>query len=386
MIWLGFIGLTALIGPHRVVHRTYELERKENLAWNSFKINNGGDDKVVSMENGRDAINKAGGDERFLVFECGLSNSPCNGWGNRIAGIFNAYILSVISNRTFAIHLREPCDLVKYFLPNKINWYRKFPQKVDVLYSGASIQSLSSGAKFQLYDNLFNKSLTVISVKFFTYHSIHYMKHNNQFKKRFIEMGFDEDKIKSMTFFNLPFNENIFDLLFRLTPEIEYQVNKYFDKKTKMICAHIRTGNDGEVLKPYHVQVRENIEFIGKFIQEQSERDEYKTADIYIATDSTSAIAKLSKFIKKPLLTSEGSIVNIKRIKINGSTPSTQKACDGLRKVILDWYILSNCNNVIRAPGSTFSGTAMIRKRYSEVFKFVYWNNKPSFVHDDLFM
>ncbi|KAK3585956.1 hypothetical protein CHS0354_038498 [Potamilus streckersoni] len=58
-------------------------------------------------------------DKKFLIYDC---RYHCGGWGDRIKGMVTAYLLSILSNRTFGIQHSYPCGLSNYLAPNLINW------------------------------------------------------------------------------------------------------------------------------------------------------------------------------------------------------------------------------------------------------------------------
>lgn len=61
------------------------------------------------------------GRQRYIIYLC-HENMSCCGWGDRQHGILSAYIISLVTNRTFGVDMSSPCPLVNLFHPRLLNW------------------------------------------------------------------------------------------------------------------------------------------------------------------------------------------------------------------------------------------------------------------------
>ncbi|EKX48072.1 hypothetical protein GUITHDRAFT_137020 [Guillardia theta CCMP2712] len=63
-------------------------------------------------------------DNKVLIWTCGPSGFSCSGWGNRVLGIVSAFMLAVLTDRVFYIHLEEEdtTRIDNFFLSDLIDW------------------------------------------------------------------------------------------------------------------------------------------------------------------------------------------------------------------------------------------------------------------------
>ncbi|XP_071172370.1 uncharacterized protein [Mytilus edulis] len=58
-------------------------------------------------------------DKKLLVYECA---GTCGGLGDREKGILSAFLLSLLTQRTFVVLHRTPCEIKKFFVPRIYDW------------------------------------------------------------------------------------------------------------------------------------------------------------------------------------------------------------------------------------------------------------------------
>ena len=57
---------------------------------------------------------------KFIQNSC--HSEGCAGLGDRLKGIFSAYAIALLSNRTFLIDMPYPCPLESLLGPNEVDW------------------------------------------------------------------------------------------------------------------------------------------------------------------------------------------------------------------------------------------------------------------------
>ena len=58
---------------------------------------------------------------RYVVYLCD-SGLVCGGWGDRQHGVLSAYLISLVTDRTFGVDMSSPCALTSFFHPRIIDW------------------------------------------------------------------------------------------------------------------------------------------------------------------------------------------------------------------------------------------------------------------------
>ena len=64
---------------------------------------------------------------RYMMYRCdqALDNDLCGGFGDRLKGILDAYLWSLMVNRTFVIKITRPCNMTNILEPNEVDWSRE---------------------------------------------------------------------------------------------------------------------------------------------------------------------------------------------------------------------------------------------------------------------
>lgn len=83
---------------------------------------------------------------RYIIYLCN-SNITCCGWGDRQHGVLSAYLISVVTNRTFGVDMSSPCPMGTLFHPRIIDW------KVNT----SSLVGLTSRHIYTINDKLFRQ-------------------------------------------------------------------------------------------------------------------------------------------------------------------------------------------------------------------------------------
>ena len=84
--------------------------------------------------------------KRYIIYLC-HNNITCCGWGDRQHGVLSAYLISVVTNRTFGVDMSSPCPMATLFHPRIIDW------KVNT----SSLVGLTSRHIYTVNDKLFRQ-------------------------------------------------------------------------------------------------------------------------------------------------------------------------------------------------------------------------------------
>ena len=77
-------------------------------------------------------------DSRFLIYICEGKMRGCGGLGNRVQAIASLFYLALLTNRTFLVRWKGPGELQEFLEPNQINW----------VYVEGTLDHLASSKKY----------------------------------------------------------------------------------------------------------------------------------------------------------------------------------------------------------------------------------------------
>ena len=65
--------------------------------------------------------------KRYMMYRCdqALDMDLCGGFGDRLKGILDTYLWSLMVNRTFVIRITRPCNMANLLIPNEVDWNRE---------------------------------------------------------------------------------------------------------------------------------------------------------------------------------------------------------------------------------------------------------------------
>jgi len=302
---------------------------------------------------------------RYVVYECTVW---CTGWGNRLNGIYAGYVLALLSGRAFRIQTRKPCHLDNFLTPNKVRWNKEYPT-VNKRYTNPIYEMKYNELK-DLYDSLMSKDVQVISYAHYSERIIAFLANQRMFRKLFVKLGFTDEELNNLHLYNFPIEYNIFDNLFTLNTELREEKDRIVGDR-KLMCAHIRLAETGEKPKKMHLEMRKNMPTVWANLTKFMNADENKDYYLFVATDTHRVAEKYKSLFPERAINVSGSLANIQRWHKKSGRPSTSDACLGLRRVILDWEILSHCRVLYKVPGSsTFSESVMVKNPFKLAYTF----------------
>lgn len=163
---------------------------------------------------------------------------------------------------------------------------------------------------------------------------------------------------------------NFHDMLFTLNTELREEKENVLGKK-KLICAHIRLAETGEKAKSSHLAMRKEMPKVWNELQKTMNAEKHKDYYLFIASDTKRIAEEYLQIYPNRSIKITGSLANIQRWKTETGRPSTMEACLGLRRVILDWEILSQCRELYKVPeSSTFSSSALVKNPFKKTYSY----------------
>ena len=199
----------------------------------------------------------------------------------------SAYAISLLMDRQLLIKI-TPCELSKYLEPNEIDW------SIDHI---PNYENLTKETFYISYNDRFVKN----GLK-----NINFLNFKNQTNVILYRDGFNlikhltlnsnhHEKIKSLGYSLNTFNiEQLFYDAYRKLFKFNKNLDRLFNtmlrqakpnRNTKLICAQIRTGDDGS----FQFMARNDTRLFWRFIQNEftPKLNDYK---IFITTDKSSVI------------------------------------------------------------------------------------------------
>ena len=160
----------------------------------------------------------------------------------------------------------------------------------------------------------------------------------------------------------------IYEFLFRPTEQIEYLVNQVLNYRKSIICVHIRLGRNPTMIFDEKLAYREQIIDDMLTFLNQNLTNTNNTL-LFLTSDSMEVNQYISQiFSKFPTVTIPGRIIHIDRLSSNSSSDSR---CQDFAKVLSDFYVLGECDQLIMAR-SGFSYWASQRRYFTKLFQHLY--------------
>jgi len=274
--------------------------------------------------------------KKYVILECIEDNGwLCGGWADRLKGIMSAYAWSLIADRQLIIHINKPCQLTYFYQPNQIDWnqdYEKLLALKNIKNKSTQFKLLQwGGIKYEMSDYKYSQFDPINSDFVFIRNNIDWLdpfSKNKNIHARLIQLGFNPNEFKMQFIFHDWFNK-LFKLNSKLNSKYKYYLNLIKpNKKTKLICAQIRT----EFLKAggaslFWKYIRTN------FIPKLNDYD----YNVLLTTDSVQVELEGRKEFGDKLFIINGTIVNIDHTRIRQSPYE-------IEKTFLDFHMLQNCD------------------------------------------
>lgn len=301
-------------------------------------------------------------ERRYLVFVCDGSRL-CGGLGDREKGIISTFLLAMLSNRTYVIHMSHPCPLENFQRPNQYDWlscknYALGIPKNEIQTVG--IIDRKPGLLHTFKDMDFQKVWT----KKVVHMSINWLV-TDAVRERMISEGIFSALSWSTNLTKEGIIQAVMNILFEpiatLSGEIKTFLHEYAQNRT-LVCAHIRVGKNPSI--PHDNAKGNRMPIYPKIIQFlQTFNDSGKYA-VFVATDSAEVRAACYSNISNYISLNK-SIVHVDRL----GGMEKNSACEGLYNAILEQRLLSKCK-ILLLTQSNFGGIASYLRGRGELYMY----------------
>lgn len=285
-------------------------------------------------------LSKSPDPNRYFIYYC---NGGCCGLGDRQKAIVGAYLLSILTNRTFGIIHKKPLPLSAIFRPNKINW--EIPSS---RLKGLSVQKQFTRPA----DNNFLRTYHDLNLTNFYSKDIIYLQSSYEFVSQ-IRSHYDTPRILPilMKMSNSEVYYTVLKLLFILSDDLKKDIMRIYKEKIKhrkLVCTHLRMGRNEAIphdSKP--VMPMNETDKVWEFLDQYRNSDKYS---IFVATDSDEIRALAEERFQSQNIDVPGNIMHIDFI-MNNRTEDT-------KKLFLEQTLLSRCDILLLTRHSGFSRMA----------------------------
>lgn len=290
-------------------------------------------------------------EEKIVVFEAITA-----GIGNQMYGAISAMLYAVITNRRFMMHFGEYADISSLFSARDggLDWTyddqkgmdtnRKILESLDDCSNGYDWEGMQNGdARVVDSENV----ITIHSNCFF----INRMINNPVYKSRLEELGLQRGSEWGQLF-----NANL-----QLVPSLQARVDtfKTLLQSSFSISLQIRTNfmtaSDGaynwsmeKIWDHFAVQAE-------KLVMERIGNEPYREGKwhVFLSSDNEEIVQRAKNRFQEKLVTVEG------EIETDGELNPNRMGV--WEKVVLDWWLLGECDEMLMTGWSTFGSTAAMR-------------------------
>jgi len=324
---------------------------------------------------------------KIIAYEC---SSQCGGWGDRLRGIFSAYVLALLTDREFKISFKTSCHLEEIFDENIVKW--KLSESLQSLaksksshYYRFSTSANNYKKEFRLFlksnefQEMMKKDLIVIVSNLNMIDSFHHYK---IYAEKILKLGYKIEEFNLVLLLHKFYND-IFKLNDDMQKKYDYYLKKLEKKDDmKLICVQIRGGDQvfkspdlvfPELYKKHWSHIREN--FIEKY--------GLLSYKIFVTSDHKGAEEDaIREFGNERIFTIAG---NITHTDINySSNNKISSACSVYEKPLLDFHFMQNCDMAVVGRNSGFGVLGVLNRKkplenlylFSEsIFKLIDENN-----------
>lgn len=292
--------------------------------------------------------------KKYFIYRCPC-HGLCGGYGDREKGMVAAYIISLLSNRSFGIEHKCPGDITKYLRPNKVDW----------IVTKDKIKGLKT-RMHSVIDN-WGYIAKVKNMNFNEYYKedVIYWTGNNNYIESLRQHKEVPKLIPGMR--NMSTSDvyrNVLNVLFKPTESFQKQISTFTDKVASnyLTCAQIRVGKNpsmpSDAVQGRFVQSHD-LKSVWKFLNENIG----KKSKLFIASDSMGVKNEARKMFPDQIIDTPGPIVHVDRLR--GASGNRE---EGFMKVVLEQLILSHCSTLlVSRSGYSFLG-AYLRKDSNNLY------------------
>ena len=169
--------------------------------------------------------------KRYLIYHC---KSNCGGFGDRLRGIVNAFVLSRITGRKFGIFHPTPCPLENFFAQNQYPW------KVE-----ENVLELKSS---KIYSFMNSQKLPSNNMTSYFKEDVVYLKSNTDITGQLIRQADVQKRLPWIsTLSTADLYRSVLLHLFVLNKKLQNELETFrsmFVGNNRTVCAHYRAGKN----------------------------------------------------------------------------------------------------------------------------------------------
>ncbi len=257
-------------------------------------------------------------------------------------GIMSAYAMGLLMDRKLIIKIKKPCLLEKYLMPNEIDWsFDHIPNyqnlSKDTLYISYNDGFVRDDLKNINFLNFKNNTNAILYRDGFNL--IRHLTLNRNHHEKIKSLGYS---VKTFNIENMFFD--IYKKLFKFNENLSILFEKTIKKakpnsNSKLVCAQIRIGGDGD----FKFTERENSRKYWEFIKTNLtyNLNDYK---LFITTDTSDVIDEANKvFGNERVFAFKQRSFHISR-KVGRVENLNETECDRIAEIYLDFYMLGQCD------------------------------------------
>ncbi|XP_048247289.1 uncharacterized protein LOC124125198 [Haliotis rufescens] len=289
--------------------------------------------------------------DKYVVYTC--NTGRCGGLADRQKGIVTAFVLSQMLGRLFGISMFKPCDISEFVIPKDVDWtidsrtlaHLKKEWFVDMDGNGMGV-AMATGdleAMFQNDGTMYTGNIDLVP----------YLMKNPLFHKVYWARRLSHLDIYKYAF------EKLFKLSHKTQDRFDDIIGTIDSNHQTLVCAHIRMGKSRTIPRDNSRKAhRPDPDSLIRFFKTRLHPGYDK---LFIATDSQQVRLRFKKAFPDSYLEVKGQIAHIDR-------PSRTFECSAMEKVVLDQYILSECDTLVMSVSGFSRFAAIMRGRDGDLF------------------
>ncbi|XP_033754087.1 uncharacterized protein LOC117337290 [Pecten maximus] len=300
--------------------------------YNVHHVSNSTHDSLDILRKGKDI---------YMVYDCSnVYAGECGGWSDRLSGMLSVYVISLITNHTFLVRHNKPCPLEDYLDYNAHNWVfdKALVERGHLSYQYISyyckVPTVVRSHRRERLAVTFNKDINFVRVNW------DYTDHFRATKG----IGKLVPWITTLQYSDI--YRHFFNSLFKIKKEISDYLDIVKGEK-KLACAHIRMGESGMT----RTTLPELVD-IWRVLKQMEKRK----FSIFVATDSNLVKRKAKALFSRSSVEIDGVITHIDVTKKGD-------LCGGFRKAVLDFFMLTRCEELVITRSGFGIMAAYLRRR-----------------------
>ena len=266
------------------------------------------------------------GNTKYIIYEC---KGSCGGLGDRLKGMVNAYLWALVTNRTMKFILEHPCPdfLEGLLVPNLTKWDKDIPSTKDAI-----ILDLIDDEKFRKIllrgnlEKLYASDVIILRTNINYWVEFTKVTHYRGILQRH---GFSDFSLRGIF-------KKAFQDMFTWSPNLKATFTRLKNRTSPLVCVQVRVGGSSKSMA-FDPPRRNMASVLKQFKTFAKVKNVAPKSKVFVTTDSVEVTKLAQKLFGSSYLETPGEITHSDRSKAG-------EACAGMKKVILDFYILTECD------------------------------------------